>query len=480
MKKTTFLFFVMATIFFFFSCVESSNKEENNKTTDFVTTSAGCNCEADWFPHNKTPAPAEGNGSPFDTSSTTNCIFHQWSWQKFLWLTKPVASGRPLFLDSMIQVDNHMEPIVISGNVVMLEDSTQAGSSGILMSNASYSADKNSHTVYYGIYINGILKNAADSMKNAIIKNTALVNNKFTFPVGSLELKTSWIDINALPTAVAATYYTTDAVLMPSGKKIKVALLGMHVVGVVKNHPEFIWATFEHHDMAPEYDWKATNNADVAVTSSNDKLFFQKGYNASWKDLQWNAASPVAQNVFTVYKYGIPVIAKDSFMNVSQSEPINHDNIVGLNSCVAKGLNDVWQNYSYNGSIWINMDGLSPAQQADTITSLGYNIGVALPGSIARGSTACFNITMETFVQSDTTMTQMNANSLTNCLSCHSSPAGITINGKQLSGNSPLYLSHIFRSYLSKSTGSTKPQIELMRIKDFMDMIQKKKLELKK
>jgi len=28
----------------------------------------------------------------------------------------------------------------------------------------------------------------------------------------------------------------------------KMALVGMHVVGVVEHHPEFVWATFEHVD----------------------------------------------------------------------------------------------------------------------------------------------------------------------------------------------------------------------------------------
>ena len=55
----------------------------------YATASAdSCNCETSWFPHEKTPAPKEGDGSPFDSKSTTNCDFHQWSWQKFLWVTK--------------------------------------------------------------------------------------------------------------------------------------------------------------------------------------------------------------------------------------------------------------------------------------------------------------------------------------------------------------------------------------------------------
>lgn len=57
------------------------NKEKIMDKTAYADNAAeSCNCEAGWFPHEQTPAPAEGDGSPFDSSSTTNCIFHQWSW----------------------------------------------------------------------------------------------------------------------------------------------------------------------------------------------------------------------------------------------------------------------------------------------------------------------------------------------------------------------------------------------------------------
>ena len=78
-------------------------------------------------------------------------------------------------------------------------------------------------------------------------------------------------------------------------------------------------------------------------------------------------------------------------------------------------------------------------------------------------------------MQTSTPMTQMTAGGLTNCLSCHSSPAGITMNGTNYQGNSPLYLSHIFRSYLSKTTGVPKSAIEVLRTKDFIQMLEVKK-----
>lgn len=475
MKKIFVLACLLMPVFLIFllSCNNS-----NKKPGDAVLTSTDCNCESDWFPHNQTPAPPEGIGSPFDTSSTTNCIFHQWSWQKFLWLTKPLASGNALFEDSMILVDNQMEPVTpVNGIALVLEDIGQAGSGGILQSNPAFTTSNRSDTVYYSIYISPVLQKAADSIKQLLSNDTSLVNNDLTFPVGSLELKVSWIDISSLPAGEVKNYHTSEAIIKSSGKKITVALLGMHVVGVVINHPEFIWATFEHKGMAPLYDWKSTTTQDVPVTSAGEKLFFKKGDSATWQDLEWNPANPGPKNVFTVYPFGVPRTASDSFMLTSQSEPINYNNIQGLNACVNAGLDDVWKNYFYNGSLWINTDGLTPQQQADTINALQGNIGNAAPGSIARGSLAAFNITMETFAQdiNQIPLHQMAAGDLTNCFSCHNAPSNIKIGGISHTASSPLYLSHIFRSYLSISSGLSVKEVEQIRVKDFVDMLKKRR-----
>lgn len=453
------------------------NGKKNSADTE-TPPSLGCDCESSWFPHDQTPAPPEGVGSPFDTSSTTNCIFHQWSMQKFLWLTKPLPSGHPLFQDSMIQVTNQMVPMApINGVSLVLEDVTQAGSGGILLSNASYGSTTIADTVYYAIFINSVLQNAADSLKNLILNDQSLINNKFVFPVGSLELKTAWVNIEALPADQVKTYHTTTAVLS-SGRKITAALLGMHVVGVVINHPEFIWATFEHKDMAPVYNWKnSTDSTDAPVSANDQKLFFIKGYSATYNDILWPPAHE-GPNVFSVYPFGVPKVAYDSFMTTSQQEPINLNNIQGLNACTGASLKDVWQNYFYNGSIWINTDGLTPQQQADSLFILQDSIQNASPGSIARGSLAAFNITMETYAQDfySIPMHQMAAANLTNCFSCHNAAANITV-GKitDSSAVSPLYLSHIFRSYLSVSSGLSIAETENLRARDFIQMIKAKR-----
>ncbi len=446
------------------SCGPKQTEEKNNTATYDKAPVDSCACEASWFPHATTPAPAEGKGSPFDTSSTTNCIFHQWSWQKFLWLTRPMPGGHVLFQDSLTQVDAQLIPVkplsAYPGIQLVLDDSLQAGSGGTLHSNPAFAGNNSSQLVYYSIFADKTLLSSSLAFKLALQKDTNLLNNDLMFPVGALELKVSWIDTSAIPVAERSTYYITDAVTRSAkGDKVtQVALMGMHVVGRVINHPEFIWATFEHHNMGPYYDWKTTTTTqDSKITSASNLLLFEQGNTETRGGITWNNKPVIPYKVYTLYKYGVPRAPQDSFLNgTSQSEPLNYNNIEQLNACVATHLDaaDVWRNYFYNGSIWLNTDGLNDLQQAQLIDSLGFNIGNGTTGSSARGSLNVFNLTMETYLQTfaaDSVPTHsLAAGDLANCFGCHTGQSSVKINGKKYSNKkSPLYVSHIFKNFLN-------------------------------
>lgn len=437
------VFIIAAVTLFFF------NKEkimEKFGVSSGYTASAtdSCDCETSWFPHEQTPAPSEGDGSPFDNASTTNCDFHQWSWQKFLWVTKPLPSGNPFFLDSLDLVSPQMEDVVPQlGLKLTLSSINQAGFKGVLQSNPKF--NNAADTVYYSIHVNALLKDKAVRMAYLINSLKLPVNNSETFPVGALELKVSWININAIAKTQQQDYFTTKAAVLNSkGQYVEktMALLGMHVVGVVKNHPEFIWATFEHKDMAPVYD-KKTNS----VTAANEMLFYEKGTTSGINGITWDtvAKKPFLQNkAFILYEYGVPkVLNTDAFMTTSQTEPANFNNIANINQCVASNLKDVFRNYFYNGSIWLNFDGVSPEGQVKAIVT--RDISSALPDSLARGSVNLANITMETYTQTfEKDIDSIHNTDLVNCFYCHQ-PSNFD---KKRPGKSPLFLSHLFGDYL--------------------------------
>jgi hypothetical protein len=465
MKKAYTLFFLVlliSTLLLLVRCTYNKDDKDNYANANLSPDSL-CFVNPSWFPHSQTPAPEEGIGSPFDTSSTTNQIFHQWSWNKFLWLTKPDAGGNPLFLNQakVIQVTSYMQRVKqATGAMLVLQDIHQAGSaSAILRTNPGYNGGTKNDTVFYSIHTNPTMLHFADS----IIAKGMPDSNNITFPVGSFEMKVAWVPITSIPAAKLPMYYTTTASLSrDSGRTFtntKVAMVGMHIVGVVQNHPEFIWATFEHNDLAPNYDWKA-NSASAAT----DKLLFKTGSVTGIDGIVYDKSTGLGKKpyqVFDLFRYGVPKTPTDSFMATSQQEPINFNNIDGINQCVQSQLKDVWSNYFYNGSLWLNMDGTTPARQAFIIDSLGYAISNCKPGGLARGSMNCSNVTMETFTQTfKTDISQVNVSTLANCFSCHSP---VTFK-KGSTARSPLYLSHIFQDYLLSKKGNTVEAVEKMKL----------------
>jgi hypothetical protein len=474
------LLFIVALIVVVFLFNKKEIIEKTGFSSKYASVSSDpCDCETSWFPHDQTPAPKEGDGSPFDKENTTNCDFHQWSWQKFLWLTKPLPSGNPFFLDSLEIVSPEMAPIAPQlGIKLTLSAFNQAGPAGVLVSNPKFS--KVADTVYYSIHINNLFKDKAVEMANLLHSGKLPYSNLETFPVGALELKVSWINLEAIQKDKQADYFTTKAAVQnKKGQYVEktVALLGMHVVGVVKNHPEFIWATFEHKEMAPVYD-KKTNS----VTAADEMLFFEKGTSYGLQGIIWCCDKPLTANKASIlYEYGVPKdLESGDYMKTSQAEPANFDNIDNINKCVASHLKDVFKNYFYNGSIWLNFDGMSSEQQAKEIVT--RKISNAQPGDLARGSVNLANITMETYTQTfKKDLHDINNSNLVSCFTCHQSSNF----DKAAGGKSPLYLSHVFESYLyttkpkttakNANLNSSKAQsieeTKVLKLKQFQDFV---------
>ena len=462
---------ILITLISFCACKKNSNGEKENYTTIKKSVDASeCLAPANWFTivnnTRQTPPPNEGPTSVFANNATvTNCDFHQWSWQKFLWLTNEV-NGVPFFMNNLIQVNSagqRLDPT----NGIVLTDTAQASSATDILKTPNYpSGVPKSATVYYSIFMDKLLYTTMLKY-GPIAKNDPSQVKDITFPVGSLELKTSWVDASVLKDP--SSYFITQGVI--NGVKTKVALLGMHVVGVVENHPEFVWATFEHENLAPAYDWsKATPTTDAPVTSTVDYPFFNKNSTATVKKI--TSGNGLYTDVFSVYKYGVPVekAMKGSFnvqlyMETSQNGSENFNNIRTINQSVKKQLKGIWNNYFYNGSLWINTEGYDTTQQqAALLDSLSYNLSNSAPGKLTRGSVAAYNITMETYVQAGFSPSSIHGNSvnnLVNCFSCHNTYYNTT-------NTSPLYISHVFTGYVQNLQGLNRKQIKQEHVKEIV------------
>jgi hypothetical protein len=167
-----------------------------------------------------------------------------------------------------------------------LDEVFQANSRGILV-------DQNGRVIYYAQHINDTFSNFVRQNGYTDMAKLLAAPADQVFPRGSLELKSSWKVV--MPGDDVSSYYTTKARVAKfvtkteQGKVVikidpaqtkeeTVALLGIHVVGVVAGHPEFIWATFEHDGLAPNLKDKDPNGATPVDNDLNHRfLLYQTG-----------------------------------------------------------------------------------------------------------------------------------------------------------------------------------------------------------
>lgn len=464
-----------SALLFFASCEDASDAVD--ETTDLLAENendqpvSDCStAPSEWFTtvdgYRKTPAPNEGPTSVFaNNDSVTNCDFQRWSWQKFLYLTNN-TNGKPYFLEELTQVSSVGDTLSPKGGTLILTDTVQA-SGNVLRSPAQNGQPK--RTIFYSIMADDLL---LETMKTygPMVNNDAdsTLLKGITYPVGALEMKTAWLDASQLGSD-SSTYYITDALIDGADTPTRVALLGIHVVGIVENHPEFVWATFEHDALAPMYDWSnATHTTDATVTSSTGYPLFAAGATATYENV--TPSSGLDTDVFTVYDHGVPVeINADGdkvYMATSQANPATTTikNIEGLNTSVKSQLTDIWKNYFLNSSIWINTeDFVGTPAQANYLDTIGGNLANSNPNDLTRGSVSAFNITMETYVQysfGGGPIHNATVGGLVNCFSCHNAT-------HSSEPHSPLKISHLFNGYAGRIKGLTKEQVKARHLETF-------------
>ena len=268
--------------------------------------------------------------------------------------------------------------------------------------------------------------------------NFASLNGK-TFPdpeALAIEVKTAWVEAAGLPnpnsyitlTGTIPTYDQTNPNLWtPNGQKtVPMALVGMHVVGSTKGHPEMIWATFEHKSNAPSaaYTYSSTSGlktvnpdfsgawlfcaANPDINHMNEAHMQQDPSNeANIKSVSSFSISPsntIRGNAWGATA-GVSPNPIDATVSASNSE------IISINNNVRGMLDsgDVRNNYIMTGATW-------------TIFGAGFNGNFGNPGNNgivggrAVGTSQMANTTMETYQQGFPTSFQPFSN---NCFNCH-------------------------------------------------------------
>ncbi|HKO08981.1 MAG TPA: hypothetical protein VJ487_14815 [Alphaproteobacteria bacterium] len=376
--------------------------------------------------------------NPNGGAPQTDCDFQLWSWSAFVhWIQNDPKTGQPLFLE-LPTYDDLMSGVAerfkIGPRTLTLKPRNQkpkslasieqAGSNGVLV-------DQSGRAVYYATHMDPIY--FAFTQKYFGATNYGKAAPTLTYPIGATVFKTGWRIVQ--PGEDTSKVFTAKATidllesdgkggLRPSGKTqadVPVELVSMHVVGVIKDHPEFAWATFEQLNNAPDLPAGMGPQSPNPV-SAQSFTFYKGGTPAYASNVQpttmtidpaAQAISPIT-NVFRQFAFGGATPAS----RVADITSINGNFQKSIAGKASPAVSTVFANYKLIGTVWILAGTLKP--------------GDGNLDSEAIGSIDLADATLETFVQGTGT----------NCFSCHNTSGGSSYPGKDIN------LSHIILSVL--------------------------------
>lgn len=415
-----------------FACTRSETpqpKPGGSPTTEVATSAsppAPCPAEASWITAPNPPTEIGGPNVPLN--SETNCQFYQFAYQWFFSMVQPAGSGDERKFETLnlfqpgktqqcsikrltgranigkVLLVRTQKPTTNNFDPVLPQDILQASGDVALY-------DQNRNVVLYNVFYNELECQATAA----------------GFKPNTIEIKTSWRILN---TADPAYYTITANVPGFTQNPLTLGLVGFHLVINTQLHPEFVWATFEHVNNAP--DCTNPQNPPAAGWSFLSKdcatCLQQNGFNGC---PQCNFNTPATgtpgltgppTQVCRVYRDGTD---PGSTTNGNNNDT-NRFNIDTLNTQIAtllpsSGSMAVWKNYQLISGMWTNG---------------GVGSGVA---DAQRGSLESANTTMETFVQGP-------SNGF-NCFGCH------VYNPQE-----PLTVSHIVSDLLPSGVAPQRPK----------------------
>jgi len=384
---------------------------------------------------------AEGLGqylSPaaaFPTDDTKNldtpdCIFHQWSWEAFVWATAlvngPGGTKVPRFMtlptsDQLLSTQSAAAPRMLRlgarSHVLRGQNGFTEGAGAIVEADGNMMVSQNGYPVYASVHMNPSY--FATAKQNLII-NGGYQNgdpNRY-FNVGAAVFKATWLRLDPGQQAPTGAYVTQAEVpvlktyvqpgqvtISPVPNKFvatTVALVGLHVVGYTVNHPEFLWGTFEHQLNSPA---TADNTFTPSPVSDPKSYTFYKG-GTPFNQVNNAIAPPQLRLDEATQKLSPVTNAVLENATGGENHPNGADNIKVINQ-QAKGSvanfpapQRQFASYKLIGTVWMQPN--------------SYNL--QSDQNSATGSISLANVTAETFFQAPKNSP---ASAVQNCFTCH-------------------------------------------------------------
>jgi len=359
-------------------------------------------------------------------TNVNDCDFHQWSWEAFVWATAIGDHGLPRFL-TLPTPDDLLSAGTVPGNLyprplklaarslvaVGLPGYTE-GAGAFVEADGNVLIAPNGYPVYASVHMNPAYFLTARKNLIATGGYTNQPPDSF-FPVGAAVFKATWLRLDPrelpptgafvteaqVPILTVQQSKTTLSIVPVPGQfqTVRVALVGLHVVGQTVNHPEFLWGTFEHKLNCPSVpdNTFTTNGVD-----GKNYTFYTANTPYSEVD-QPNVPPALTFDPATQRFYPPNNVV---LQNQTGGEDLTDgpENVASLNQAGQSFLSKLsypqseFANYNLIGTVWM-------APNSYTTNSSQTN---------AVGSVALANSTAETFVQTPTPQPPS-----LNCFLCH-------------------------------------------------------------
>jgi len=283
---------------------------------------------------------------------------------------------------------------------------------------------QNGSLVYYSLTVNNVFALFRTMQGTTVPVNTqfpvtqAQLNSVLTFAAAhgrapvidsealAIEIKASWVEAAGLVdadkfiqmTAIVPTYDKSNPNdWVPNGTQtVKLAMVGMHVVGSTAGHPELLWATFEHvsNDPAAAFTYSKLPSGTTTVPQNTvgNWVFAANGAAAPFNEMHMMMGGPDGSHIVPVSPFAIGPsnVLRTMPWGLAGSNANGNAEVISINGVVRATLDpaDLRRNYFHEGTTW-TIFGAPP--------SAGNQVG----------TNKLENTTLETFNQGG------------NCFNCH-------------------------------------------------------------